>query len=243
MFAVYCRARNFINYAFKPQESDEDVAAAKPKSMIHEEDRNSVDEDDRKPPAKEVQKELRRSHRVPNSWRIGYNEESDSDEDVEGEGRERCLVSTSKADSERTLHLTDQTDDLDNNSGRQHERNKSWDAIYHQLVQFKVWLCGSMTDLHDVKLIIFLFCWAKKKEHGHCNVPFKTPKLGYWVATQRRDCKDSNRIEKLNRLGFSWNARDDSWIEMFEELKEFKVSSLLTIDWSDCFMVLIVPHN
>ena len=63
------------------------------------------------------------------------------------------------------------------------------------------------------------------------------------MATQRRDCKDSNRIEKLNRLGFSWNARDDSWNEMFEELKEFKVSSLLTIDWSDCFMVLIVPHN
>ena len=177
MFAAYCRARNFISYAFKLQESDEDAATAKLKSMVHEEDRNSVDEDDRKPPAKEVQKELRRSPRVPNSWRIGYNEESDSDEDVEGEGRERCLVSTSKADSERTLHLTDQTDDLDNNSGRQRERNKSWDAIYHQLVQFKVWLCGSMTDLHDVIAYYLLVLLGQKERAWTLQCPIQDTQI------------------------------------------------------------------
>ena len=94
-----------------------------------------------------------------------------------------------------------------------------------------------------ISLIIPSSCWAKKKEHGHCNVPFLTPKLGSWVQTQRRQCKDSDKVEKLNRLGFSWNVRVDMWNEKFEELKEFKVSSLVLNGLSISFMVLIVSHN
>ena len=192
MFDAFYRARNFINNTFKPQELDEDGAAATVQDMKS----NSVDEDDRKPPGKEVQKELRRSPRVTNSWRIGYNEESDSDEDVEGEGRERNLISTSKADSEGVLHdVTDETYDLDDNPGRQKGRNdgertphfadetydvvdsnsgikwdqskyldESWEKKYQQLVQYKVWLCDLMTDLHDVYLINHLLVLLGQKE-------------------------------------------------------------------------------
>lgn len=192
MFDAFYRARNFINNTFKPQELDEDGAAA----TVPDRKSNSVDEDDRKPPAKEVQKELRRSPRVTNSWRIGYNEESDSDEDVEGEGGERNLISTSKADSEGVLHdVTDETYDLDDNPGRQKGRNdgertphfadetydvvdsnsgikwdqskyldESWEKKYQQLVQYKVWLCDLMTDLHDVYLINHLLVLLGQKE-------------------------------------------------------------------------------
>ena len=63
------------------------------------------------------------------------------------------------------------------------------------------------------------------------------------MQTQRRQCKDSDKVEKLNRLGFSWNVRVDMWNEKFEELKEFKVSSLVLNGLSISFMVLIVSHN
>jgi len=102
----------------------------------------------------------------------------------------------------RESSLKDEKDYFCNDSVfRQCEQKKShkepWEQMYQELVSFK-------------------------KQHGHCSVPFLTPKLGNWVQTQRRQCKDSDRVKNLNRLGFIWNVKVDLWNEKFEELKKFK---------------------
>jgi len=46
-----------------------------------------------------------------------------------------------------------------------------------------------------------------KKKHGTICIPeiFKAdPQLGQWVYTQRRQCKDKDRIDLLNDIGFVW---------------------------------------
>jgi Helicase associated domain. len=64
------------------------------------------------------------------------------------------------------------------------------------------------------------------KEHGHCMVPVnyeKNPKLGRWVATQRKyykmykngktSCISKERIKELTEIGFVWNRWEDVWME------------------------------
>lgn len=64
------------------------------------------------------------------------------------------------------------------------------------------------------------------KENGHCMVPVnyeKNPKLGRWVATQRKyynlykNGKPSSiskeRIKELTDIGFVWNRWEDVWME------------------------------
>jgi hypothetical protein len=70
-----------------------------------------------------------------------------------------------------------------------------------------------------------------KEKKGHTNVPHKYGKLGGWIKTQRELYKTADipedRINKLNELGFSWaldwkKSNQDSWVQKYEELKEFK---------------------
>ena len=82
-----------------------------------------------------------------------------------------------------------------------------------------------------------------KKEHGHCNVPRKyeaDPSLGTWVSKQRQNyrnfqerkpCKGMNkeRIDKLNHLGFVWNALEATWLEYFVSF--YHVHSCIRISW------------
>jgi hypothetical protein len=55
-----------------------------------------------------------------------------------------------------------------------------------------------------------------KRREGHCCVPtFHREgdlKLGYWVATQRRNKKQTSaaRMARLNKLGFVWNVLPNS---------------------------------
>ena len=65
--------------------------------------------------------------------------------------------------------------------------------------------------------------------HGDCNVPrgySDNPKLGTWVAKQRSSKKkgvlSSERIQKLESIGFSWDPYEDAWNQMFQELQEYK---------------------
>ena len=80
---------------------------------------------------------------------------------------------------------------------------------------------------------------AFKKEHGHCNVPQKTP-LGRFVKNQRHQYKQrqlqlttstplrgvmpTERFKKLQAIGFTWSVQPTkvTWEERFEELVEFK---------------------
>jgi superfamily II DNA or RNA helicase len=66
-----------------------------------------------------------------------------------------------------------------------------------------------------------------KKREGHCLVANKHRenglKLGHWVNTQRTKKKrlDHDKIDRLNSIGFCWNARENQWEKYFELLNKF----------------------
>jgi hypothetical protein len=79
---------------------------------------------------------------------------------------------------------------------------------------------------------------AYQRENGHCKVPARykaNPKLGRWVMTQRRQftllmqgypsALTSERIQKLEIVGFTWSIRPEpvkTWNRKFHELKVYK---------------------
>jgi hypothetical protein len=68
-----------------------------------------------------------------------------------------------------------------------------------------------------------------KEQHGHCKVP-QGRGFGDWVHNQRKAMKqhlqgkrnglNSERIEKLDSIGFEWNCND--WDAMFHQLGTFR---------------------
>ena len=65
---------------------------------------------------------------------------------------------------------------------------------------------------------------AYKAQHKNTRVPRKyqaDPKLGFWVNKQRHSCKEQDRIELLNKLGFEWNIQND-WGIMYKRLLSYK---------------------
>ncbi|CAB9519613.1 helicase [Seminavis robusta] len=70
------------------------------------------------------------------------------------------------------------------------------------------------------------------RQHGHCLVPSSNRHLGKWVLRQRclrkgPNCKikgilTPDRINKLDKLGFVWNALEDKWSTMYSRLVEYK---------------------
>jgi hypothetical protein len=67
-----------------------------------------------------------------------------------------------------------------------------------------------------------------KEENGHCDVPRKHP-LGPWVSNQRQRKRmgklAKDRIERLNKIGFTWLARTrdvfDNYVEQLLEYENF----------------------
>lgn len=65
---------------------------------------------------------------------------------------------------------------------------------------------------------------AYKAVNHNTRVPRKykaDPKLGFWVNKQRHSCKDKDRIELLNKIGFEWNIQND-WGIMYKRLLTYK---------------------
>ena len=70
-----------------------------------------------------------------------------------------------------------------------------------------------------------------KKEKGHCNVPYTNDLLIHWVKRQRYQYKlkiegrpstlTDERMEKLEKVGFVWDAHASIWHERLQELKAF----------------------
>src|SRR5215813_6157379 len=67
------------------------------------------------------------------------------------------------------------------------------------------------------------------KEHKHCNVPkqYKSSdgyKLGLWVSNlrQRRSSLSSDRLARLDAVGFDWDPIDAGWEKGFSYLKMYK---------------------
>lgn len=68
-----------------------------------------------------------------------------------------------------------------------------------------------------------------KLEHGHCNVlddSTEHPELARWVGRQRQFRKasvlDSERIRRLEEIGFQFDPRDTVWEQMFTMLLDYK---------------------
>jgi len=67
-----------------------------------------------------------------------------------------------------------------------------------------------------------------KQREGHCKVPHKYVvsnfKLGNWVGTQRqvKNSLPSDRLNRLNDLGFIWDPHASSWEESYRYLVKFK---------------------
>jgi hypothetical protein len=109
-------------------------------------------------------------------------------------------------------------------AGKQHDsasKDSKWEEMYTSLIQYK-------------------------EENGDTLVPNRFPKLGSWVSTQRRYFKDSRlgketpltqqRIEKLERIGFIWEAKDSRhipWDRRYQELVEYHTR------YGNC----LVPNN
>ncbi|WP_175549232.1 helicase associated domain-containing protein, partial [Planktotalea frisia] len=80
---------------------------------------------------------------------------------------------------------------------------KAWEEGFNKLLQFK-------------------------EANGHCRVPnlFKLDgfNLGSWVGVQRRnkDSLSSEQKQRLDALGFIWDAYTEKWEEGFSKLQQFK---------------------
>ena len=102
------------------------------------------------------------------------------------------------------LQVIDETKEILKVFDEIEDRLASWEAMYEKLLEFE-------------------------KNWGHCNVPDRWPEdphLGGWVGKQRtkrnRGLLSDSRIERLNKIGFIWDALAANWGEMFEYLLEFK---------------------
>ena len=67
-----------------------------------------------------------------------------------------------------------------------------------------------------------------KLQHGHTDVPIDHPRLGIWVLNQRFNLRDmpNERIEKLDRIGFTWNyntrsSNEEAWNAKYRLLLEY----------------------
>jgi superfamily II DNA or RNA helicase len=67
-----------------------------------------------------------------------------------------------------------------------------------------------------------------RKCEGHCRVPYSHQvdrlKLGQWVCVQRsrKDGLTTDRLKRLDTLGFSWDPYDEQWEQNFAALQKFR---------------------
>ena len=104
------------------------------------------------------------------------------------------------------LEADDSSDDETDIEGKTNEKDKTWEIMYRQLREYRI-------------------------IYGDCNVsPKELKDLGKWVQQQRKYHTQKGyslkpeRVEKLERLGFSWGkkfASPPSWDEMFQKLLEY----------------------
>jgi hypothetical protein len=66
-----------------------------------------------------------------------------------------------------------------------------------------------------------------RQQHGDCLVSHhyeEDPSLGIWVDNQRsgRSNLDSEKITRLESIGFVWGALDQQWEDMFTKLERYR---------------------
>ena len=64
-----------------------------------------------------------------------------------------------------------------------------------------------------------------REENGHCRVPLRSA-LGFFVADMRKEQKagklSAEWVQKLNEIGFAWNALEEEWEERIAQLEDFR---------------------
>lgn len=106
-------------------------------------------------------------------------------------------------------------------------RQKAQNKIYPDRLKRLEALDFVWDILEDQWEIGFNFLVAYKSEKGDCNVPqtliVNNFKLGLWVSNQRKQKVQlsSNRLKRLEDLGFSWRILDEKWDEGYLYLKVF----------------------
>ena len=74
----------------------------------------------------------------------------------------------------------------------------------------------------------FTYLTIYKEDKGHCRVPQHHKEhgfsLGQWVSVQRenRNALSDERLQRLDKLGFVWDASETNWEEGFRHLKSYK---------------------
>mmetsp|Transcript_23347 Transcript_23347/g.35356 ORF Transcript_23347/g.35356 Transcript_23347/m.35356 type:complete len:546 (+) Transcript_23347:106-1743(+) len=66
---------------------------------------------------------------------------------------------------------------------------------------------------------------AYKLKNNNCEVPIDAEnRLGAWVDSQRKKKSKltSEKIEKLNSIGFAWESENDTWQKQFNKLREHR---------------------
>eukprot|EP00957_Ditylum_brightwellii_P094973 7232422-Ditylum_brightwellii.AAC.1 len=69
-----------------------------------------------------------------------------------------------------------------------------------------------------------------KEQNGHCNVSTNDAQkksLGKWVSYQRtsKNALRSDRLQRLNSIGFVWDPQHQSWNEKFNQLCLYKAQN------------------
>ncbi len=110
-------------------------------------------------------------------------------------GKQRNAKRTNKLSQERIHRLSDTGFVWDANESR-------WEARYGEL-------CGY------------------KEKHGDIDIPHdRTSELWRWVSTQRifkkRGKLPSDKIQRLDEIGFVWDVAESLWEERFKELLQYK---------------------
>jgi superfamily II DNA or RNA helicase len=112
--------------------------------------------------------------------------------------------------------------------GRQRMEKKSG-----ELSNERVALLNQLSFCWDTVDALWEMRFSELKEflsiHGHCNAPksdIDFPNLHTWIGSQRtnkrRGILSSERIQRLNELGFLWKPNLEKWDSFFSELVIFK---------------------
>jgi len=104
---------------------------------------------------------------------------------------------------------------------QRHRKGKMLDWRYSKLVSIDFDFEPFETQFEEYFVEFLKF----KEKYGHTLVPqegSEFPILGRWVFHIRNRSTRPDRIERLNKEGFVWNAIDEVWQNRFRELAEFK---------------------
>ena len=119
--------------------------------------------------------------------------------------------------------------------------------LQHQRQEYRKWKRGETSALNQTKIGLLNgldFQWDKnqqiwesrykellqfKQEFDHVNVPMKYKTLGQWVTKHRKAYRagslEQRRIDRLNEVGFVWDAQEWQFQRRLDDIREFRAKN------------------